>query len=168
MLTVDGVNIAITLNTSLDNYNDAAAIIDAGLGAAGTATVDSAGKYLSITSSSTGSGSYVKLADGNAAIVRKMLCPVIKSTLGIDTYLDRISDDLLDTFNQDFVYIVERSNGLLIAESAGEGVMDGEGDTGRAIRKCAVNAKTDLIRKSALQLDNSERPFPCKIYSVNI
>jgi hypothetical protein len=160
VVEIDGVNITITLDANLNDYADAATVIDAGLGAAGTATVDGAGEYMTITSSSPAAGSYVKLAAGNAAIVRKMLCPVIKSVLGIDMYLDRISKSLTATFQEDTVYIVERSTGLLVAESAGEGVMDGVSDTGHAIRKCAVNAETQLIRSSARQLENIVPPWP--------
>lgn len=159
ILTVDGANFTINLDTNLDSYADAATVITAGLGGAAAATVDAEGKYMTITSSTTGPSSYVRLGDGNSARVRKMLCPVIKSVLAIDLYLDRISDSLEDTFQDDIVYIVERSTGLLVAESAGEGVMDheetfGEGHSGYALRKCAVNAETDLIRSSALQLEN--------------
>ena len=158
-LTIDGTNITTTLDTNLDSYADAAAVISAGLGGAGTATVDTDGKYMTITSSTTGPSSFVRLGEGNSARVRQMLCPVIKSVLGIDLYLDRISKSLKNTFQDDIVYIVERSTGLLVAESAGEGVMDheetfAEGHTGHALRKCAVNAETDLIRSSALQLEN--------------
>lgn len=152
ILVVDGINITIPLTTDLDDYSDAVDVINAGLGGAASASLDSAGKYMTITSSSTGPTSSVALGPDSGDLAKKMLCPVVKSILTIDLYLDHISEALKMTFDEnDIVYIVERSTGFLIAESAGEGVSDEYGN-----RKCAVSADNELMRQSALQLDNFE------------
>lgn len=152
VLVVDGVNITIPLTTNLDDYSDAVDIINAGLDGAGSASLDDEGKYLTISSSTTGTGSSVSLGPQSGDSAKKMLCPVVKSVLTVDLYLDDISEALAATFDEtDAVYIVERSTGLLIADSTGEGVTDEYNN-----RRCAVSTSHELVRESAYILDNLE------------
>jgi len=149
VITVDGTNVTVTLDSNYEDYADLVVAINTELGAAGQAALDADGKLLTITSSTTGPLSSVQIGAERSELLRKMVCPVIKSTLAVDLYLDTISEVLSDTFAADTVYIVDRTTALLVAESAGEGVIDDDGN-----QKCAVNAETEWIRLSARSLEN--------------
>lgn len=149
-IIIDGTNHTIDLTSDLSDPANTVDAINTVLGAAGAAALDAEGRYMTITSASIGLSSTVIVdLENSGEKARQMLSPAIKSLLGVTLHLDRISMLLAQTFSDDIVYIVERENGLLIAESAGEGVTTSAGD-----RKCAVNSELDLLRVSALQLEN--------------
>ena len=149
VLSVDDTTYTIDLNVDLSDPADAVIVINTALAGAATASMDAEGRYMTIVSSTSGPDSTVAVDASSGAKAWQMLSPAVKSVVAVDLFLDQISSLLAETFADDVVYIIERQTGLLIAVSGTERVTTSTGE-----RKCAVNAATDFIRISALQLEN--------------
>ena len=141
------------MTTDLTPIENAVTVINEVIGSVATATVDLDLEYITITSLSTGSGSTVRISESSGAKAKQMTSPIVKSLIATDLSLVTLSINLETAFpNDDFdtVYLMERGNGLLLGDSVSEGVEDESGS-----RKCGATATNDLIRTSAIMVENT-------------